>query len=103
MTRTHVLRKDRRGLSVGSTGNLIAYQDKDETLDYTIDWSAWLGSDTISSVAYTANGITLTSSSNTTTSVTVWTTGTAGELVMTITTTAGRVKQETITFKETAA
>jgi len=77
-------------------------QDKDETLDYKIDWSAKLGSDTIDSVAYKTSGVTLTSSSNDTTTNTIWVTGTNGYVTSTITTssTPPRVRQRTIQFKE---
>ncbi|MCR9215296.1 MAG: hypothetical protein NXI13_16385 [Proteobacteria bacterium] len=82
------------------TGSYYAYQDKDETLDYTIDWKAWLNGDTISSVTYVTDSLTLTSSSNTTTAVTIWIQGTSGSITMTVTTAAGRIRQETITFRE---
>ena len=55
-------------------------KDADAILDYTIDWEDWLGTDTISSSAWTCDsGITVDSSSNTTTTTTVWLSGgTAG-------------------------
>ena len=41
-----------------STGAYIV-KDPGSTLDYIIDWTNWLGSDTVSSVSYTlASGIT---------------------------------------------
>jgi len=58
-------------------------KDPDETLDYSVDWSRFLGSDTISSVSWyvedtdgtmnlisapeTVNGLTITAASNTNT------------------------------------
>ena len=56
-------------------------KDADATLDYTVDWDDWLGSDTISTSTWTADsGITVDSSTNTTTTTTVWLSGgTAGE------------------------
>jgi hypothetical protein len=53
----------------------------DAVLDYTMDWSEWLDGDTIASSIWTAeSGITINSSSNTTTVATVWLSGgTAGE------------------------
>ncbi len=63
---------DARGLRV--------LQDPSDNLDYTIDWTDWLGGDTIvtSSWVVTA-GLTEGANANTTTSATVWLTGgTAG-------------------------
>ena len=71
-------------------------------LDYTFDFSNWLGTDTISSYAITGTGITVDSDSNNTTSVTVWlSSGTVGVLAKvdcTITTTAGRTDTGTVIF-----
>ena len=55
-------------------------KDPNASLDYTVDWSAWLGSDTISAVTWTLEtGITKAAQSNTTTAATVWVSGgTAG-------------------------
>lgn len=55
-------------------------KDPNAVLDYTFDWSAWLGTDTIASKTVTVpTGITLDSSSFTTTAVTAWLSGgTAG-------------------------
>jgi hypothetical protein len=51
-------------------------QDPDATLDYVIDWSTWLGADTISDSSWSAtSGITIDSDSNTTTTATVWLSG----------------------------
>ncbi|HXS93176.1 MAG TPA: hypothetical protein VN736_01155 [Candidatus Limnocylindrales bacterium] len=55
-------------------------KDPSATLDYTLDWSAWLkgaaSSDTISSVVWTAQaGINIENQSNTTTTTTVWLSG----------------------------
>ncbi|MEL6364291.1 MAG: hypothetical protein AAFR11_05575 [Pseudomonadota bacterium] len=43
----------------------------DDQLTYTIDWSNWLGSDTIASVDNDSQGATIVSSSNTTTTATL--------------------------------
>lgn len=70
-----------------STGAYIV-KDPGSTLDYTIDWTNWLGADTVSSVAYTLDsGITTstaiggsaTSTTATTTTVNI-TGGTAGTI-----------------------
>ena len=51
-------------------------KDPDEVLDYSIDWSTWLDSDTISSSSWTVeSGITKDSDSNDTTSTTIWLSG----------------------------
>ena len=45
-------------------------------LDYTIDWTAWLGVDTIPTSTWTiAPGITGTKDSHTTTATTIWLSG----------------------------
>lgn len=70
-----------------TTGAYIV-KDPGSTLDYTIDWTNWLGSDTVSSVAYTLDsGITTstaiggsaTSTTSTTSTVNI-TGGTAGNI-----------------------
>ena len=70
-------------------------KDANAVLDYTIDWTLWLDSDTISTSVWSADsGITIDSSSSDTTSATVWLSGgTAGTVYMVtnrITTAAGR-------------
>jgi hypothetical protein len=56
------------------------YKDPNATLDYQIDWSDWLGTDTISSSDWTVpTGITEATHTNTTTTSTIWLSGgTAG-------------------------
>jgi len=55
---------------------LILNKDPDSVLDYLWDWSGWLGVDTISSVSMIIeSGLTLDSSPNTTTTVTMWLSG----------------------------
>lgn len=76
-------------------------KDPSARLDYQIDWSAWLGADTIATSEWTVpTGLTLYSQSNTTTSAIVWLEGgTAGaEYLVTnqITTTGGRIDQRSI-------
>ena len=82
-------------------------KDPDEILDYTFDWSTWLGADTIASDVVTVDaGLTKDSDSNTTTAVTVWlsggTAGTAYKVSSKVTTAAGRTAERTIiiTVKE---
>jgi hypothetical protein len=76
-------------------------KDPDSTLDYEIDWTAWLGADTIATSTWIpATGITEASSTNTTTTATVWLTGgTVGQTYLVtnrITTAAGRTDDRTI-------
>lgn len=76
-------------------------KDPDAVLDYPFDWSTWLDGDTISSHTITADsGITVDSSSATTSVVTVWLSGgTAGasySVACRITTAAGRTDERTI-------
>lgn len=79
-------------------------KDPDATLDYLVDWSGWLGSDTISASAWVVpDGITKTTDSHTTTTATVWLSGgTAGDVYRVtsrITTAGGRVNDRTITIR----
>lgn len=79
---------------------VVAQQDRNESLDYTVDWSGWLGSDTISSVANQVTGISISGASNTTTTATFTLSGTqSGYLEHRITTAAGRIK-ELVVFLE---
>lgn len=79
----------------------MAYiKDPDSILDYSFDWSEWLGADTISSYVITVSGVTLDSDSNTATAVTVWLSGGAAGTVATveceITTAGGRTCERTM-------
>lgn len=58
----------------------IQRKDPDSTLDYTIDWTAWLGTDTISTSTWTiGSGLTKQTDTKTSKTATVWLTGgTAG-------------------------
>jgi hypothetical protein len=51
-------------------------KDPDANLDYFIDWTPWLGADTIVSATWIVpTGITKTAQTNTTTGATVWLSG----------------------------
>jgi len=70
-------------------------KDPDAVLDYKIDWSTWLGADTIATSSWELPpGITKDSDSNTTTDTTIWVSGgNKGQkytVVNRIATTAGR-------------
>ncbi len=86
-----------------STGRPIRIfvKDPNAVLDYVLDWGTWLGSDTISTSTWTVpTGITEDSSTNTTTTATIWLSGgTAGStylLINRIVTVAGRTEDRTI-------
>lgn len=79
-------------------------KDPQDKLDYKIDAATWLGTDTLSVVAWTVpTGITQVSASNTTTVATIWlsggTAGTSYEVLCHITTAAGREKDWTLGFE----
>lgn len=81
----------------------VFYKDPDAVLDYVRDWSTFLGADTISTSTWTAPaGITVNSSSNTTTTATVWlsggTEGTTYAVRNRITTAGGRTEDHTLHF-----
>ncbi len=77
--------------------------DPDAVLDYLFDWSDWLGADTIASHTVTAGtGLTVDSSTATTTAVTVWlsggSVGASYAVTCHIVTAAGREEDRTMTF-----
>jgi hypothetical protein len=72
-----------------------------EVLDYQVDWSLWLGTDTISTSAWAiATGLTAGTTSNTTTTATTWVSaGTDGRrytMTNTIVTAGGRTAIRTL-------
>jgi hypothetical protein len=76
-------------------------KDPSAKIDTGWDWSAWLGTDTITASSWTVpTGLTSVDESNTTTTTTIWLTGgTHGQdysLVNQITTAGGRIDQRTI-------
>ena len=81
-----------------------ATKDPQSTLDYVVDWSSWLGADTIASVAWTVEtGITQASTTNTTTTATIWLSGgeagTEYTVTCRVTTAAGRIDERSIVVK----
>lgn len=81
--------------------NQLFLKDPDAVLDYQIDWSDWLGADTIATSTWTVGtGITKDSDTNTTTAATVWLSGgTAGmsySATNRIVTALGRTDERTI-------
>lgn len=91
-----------RGFWTDIDGYLSRYMDKDDTLNLTVDWSDWLGSDTIASATYHGNGLTVSGSTATpNTSATVsGVNATPAELLIQITTTTGIKKSMTLRFYE---
>lgn len=82
----------------------IAPKDPNSTLDYQLDWSEWLGGDTIQTSVWTVPaGLTYESDSNTSTSTTVWVSGgTDGSVHIAtnrVTTAGGRIADRSITFQ----
>ena len=76
-------------------------KDPDAVLDYAIDWSRWLGSDTIQTSTWTVpSGLTEVSSEHTSTTVTIWLSGgTAGQtytVTNRIVTAGGRTDERSI-------
>ena len=79
-------------------------KDPQAVLDYEIDWSDWLGADTIASSSWTVpSGLTEEDSSDTTTAATVWlsggTAGTNYDVTCEIVTDGGRTDDRTITIQ----
>ena len=79
-------------------------KDPNAVLDYTVDWTAWLDSDTISTSTWIVpSGITEDSSTNDTEKAIIYLSGgTAGEIYSVtnrITTAAGRTDDRTIRIK----
>lgn len=73
--------------------------DEDETLDITLDWTGWLGTDTISTSTFTGDGVTAASSTNTTKTATTTLSapGTPyGSVVNQIVTAGGKTKRKTV-------
>lgn len=88
-----------RGIKAISPQEFMAYQEDDDALTYTLDYSAYLGSDTIASVAREASGVTVTNTSNTTTQIIQRLKG-FGFVDITATMTGGDVNKLRITIRE---
>ena len=92
-------------MSIRWKKNLTFRKDPDSVLDYVMDYTDWLPTgDTIDSHTVTVDsGITLDSSSNTTTAVTAWLSGGTAGNVYSITyqavTSGGRTIDRTIRIK----
>ena len=78
-------------------------KDPNAVLDYEWDWSAWLGTDTIASHTVTAaTGLTVDSSTATSTAVTAWlsggSVGASYAVTCHVVTAAGREDDRTVTI-----
>jgi hypothetical protein len=81
-----------------------AIKDPSARLDYDVDWSEWIGTDTIASVVWTVEaGITQYATSATATVATIWLEGgTAGAdytIGCRITTAGGRIDERSILIR----
>jgi len=88
-----------RGIKAVSPQEFMAYQEDNDALTYTLDYSNYLGSDTISSVARQSSGVTVTNTSNTTTQVIQRLKG-FGYIDITTTFAGGDVNKLRITIRE---
>lgn len=79
-------------------------KDPAAVLDYEVDWSTWLGDDTIATSTWTVTDgdVTLGGEASTTTTAKVWvsagTLGSRSKVTNQIVTTAGRTDERTITI-----
>jgi hypothetical protein len=91
------------GFTFSAAGWRAPDKDPVAILDYTIDWSDWLDTDTIKTSTWEADtGITIDATSGTTTATTVWLSGgtaeTKYEITNTITTLGGRTTRQSFTL-----
>ena len=91
-----VLENDRlitRGVNVDNR-KIRVYMDEDEVLPFTVNYSDWLGTDTIASVVNETFGPTVTNESNTTTTALMTIAAdNNGRIEQRITTAAGTVRE----------
>lgn len=94
-----VLEQDKqvlRGLKPRGRAAVLSLDDN-ETLNVSLDWSEWLGTDTIASVSNVGTGVTLSGASNTTTTATFTVSALrSGWIEQRITTAAGNIKEKMI-------
>lgn len=93
--------------TIGKDGLPVILKDPNANLDYQIDWSDWLGADTISASTWTvaspAGGLTAGLSTLTNVTTKVWLSGgTAGQVVRVtnrITTSGGRIDERSFNVR----
>jgi hypothetical protein len=88
-----------RGVAREGDALWVAYQREDDSLTYVLDYSNWLGSETISSVTRVSSGTTVAGTANTTTTVTQRLKG-AGYVDVEITTSGSQVKTDRIEIRD---
>lgn len=88
-----------RGLTREGEALWANYQRETDDLTYVIDYSNWLGSDTISSMTRTAYGTTVAGTSNTTTTSTQRLKG-SGFVDIKATLTSGQVRTDRIVIRD---
>ena len=86
--------------------NKMWLKDPDAVLDYEFDWSAWLAvGETIASHTVTVDGVTLDSTTTSTTAVVAWVSagaaGTTATVACRIVTSEARTDERTITLRIT--
>lgn len=97
---THVLSNERSRFFHDEDGLLSVTKEDDATESVTIDWSERLDSgETISSSAWTLDGLTQIAASNTTTATTLRFNGGPGEAKNTVVTSAARTLIERVRVK----
>ena len=84
-----------RGVRIDGPNRFVAYHRDADDLIYVLDYAAWLGSGTITSVSRGASGTVVAGTSNTTTTVTQRLKG-RGYVDIAITTAAGMTRQDRI-------
>lgn len=92
-------RSSYRGLTREGEACWSAYQREDDDLSYVIDYSNWLGSETIASVARSPYGTTVAGTSNTTTTSTQRLKG-SGFVDIKITTSGSQVRVDRIIIRD---
>jgi hypothetical protein len=97
---TAIFDKNERTHSIDEDGRVTWEKDADEVLDFTLDWTNLLDGDTISTSTWEeeTGNVTINSSSNTTTSTTVWVTETDGMLKNTVVTAGARTLVRRVRF-----
>lgn len=97
---TAKLRDERSSYFYDQDGVLSWHKDRDSVLSYTLDWADILAGDTISTSNWEADGVTVDSSANDTTSATVTVSLSGGTVKNTIVTAAGMTMVRRIRFHE---
>lgn len=88
---------------IDSAGRPVYTKDPDAVLDYSYDWTAWLGTDTISALSVIGSGVVIDESSHADGVATAWVSGgtlnAKATVTFRVTTAAGRVDDRSIVLK----